>query len=173
MRVLILPVMFAGLLVSAPALAQTPPFSVHNIYDTGSGLSEINGRTGDILATTPSRMPRSRREMNRGREAIWAANPTPTQIRNSTQRALRDGGLHCTIAELDMVGQLLDGTPLVEVACEEDGGLVIANSLPIQATDCFDLADGAGVIGPCRLPKNVAMIEAARRAGPLPTRAPE
>jgi hypothetical protein len=61
----------------------------------------------------------------------------------------------------------------VEVACEEDGGLVIANSLPIQATDCFDLADGNGVIGPCRLPKNVAMIEAARRAGPLPTRAPE
>lgn len=154
MRALILPTLAAGLLVSAPALAQTPPFSVHNVYDTGSGLSEINGRTGDILATSPSRLERSRREMNRGRESIWAANPTPTQIRNSTQRALRNGGIQCTIADLGMVAQLVDGTPMVEVACEEDAGLVIANSLPIRVADCYDLARGEGPLPPCSLPLN-------------------
>ena len=166
MRALTLLAFATASLAAAPAFAQTPPFSVHNPNDSGSGLSEINGRTGDILATTPSRMQRSRGEMNRGRESIWAANPTPTQIRNSTQRALRDGGLHCTIADLTMVDQLRDGTPLVEVACVENGGLVIANSYPIRATDCFDLADGKGPVGPCRLPKNVAMVAAGRDIAP-------
>lgn len=152
----------AASLASAPALAQESGQGVWPINnpDSGSGLSEINGRTGNLLATTPSRLERSRREMNRGRESVWAANPTPTQIRASTERALRNGGFHCTIAELNMVSQLRDGTPVVEVACEENGGLVIANSSPIQATDCFDLASGNGVLEPCRLPKNVAMVAA-------------
>jgi len=130
-------------------------------WDSGSGISEINNRTSGLVSTTPSRLPRSREEMNHGRNPGWIANPTPSQLRGQTERALRDGGFRCTIAELDMVAQLTDGTPVVEVACEEAAGLVIANSYPIQFNDCLDLADGSGAVGPCRLPRNVAMLAAS------------
>lgn len=163
MRALTLTTVLVAALATTSAVAQESGQGVWPAinWDSGSGISEIGGRTTGLVATTPSRLDRSRREMNRGRNPSWQANPTPALLRRATENALRDGGFRCTIAELDMVSQLRDGTPVVEVACEENGGLVIANSNPIQATDCFDLADGQGALGPCRLPKNVAMIAAA------------
>ena len=162
MRALTLIAVLTASLASAPALAQESGQGVWPSPnpDSGSGLSEINGRTSGLVATTPSRLSRSRAEMNHGRNPSWTANPTPTQLRSDAERALRDGGFHCTIAQLDMVSQLRDGTPVVEVACVENGGLVIANSRPIRVADCFDLVDGDGELGPCRLPKNVAMVTA-------------
>lgn len=160
MRALTLTALLAASLLSTSAIAQESGQGVWPSPnpDSGSGLSEMNGRTSGLVATTPSRLERSRLEMNRGRNPSWAANPTPTQLRSQAERALRDGGFRCTIADLDMVSQMRDGTPVVEVACVENGGVVIANTRPIQVVDCFDLADGNGVLGACRLPKNVAMV---------------
>lgn len=161
MRALTLTALIAGSLLATSTVAQETILRVPDSGEVpGAGISEINGRTSGLVSTTPSRLTRSRNEMNRGRNPSWAANPTPSQLRAETERALRNGGLHCTIAELDMVSQLRDGTPVVEVACVENGGLVIANSNPIQVNDCFDLADGTGAVGPCRLPKNVALVAA-------------
>lgn len=167
MRALTLIAMATASLTSAPALAQeggNPRGGpIGGSGDTGNAVLGFDTRSSAILATSPSRMPRSRREMNRGLEATWASNPTPTQIRSATERAILRGGLHCTIADLTMVAQLRDGTPLVEVACEEDGGLVIADSTPIRVADCFDLASGDAALEPCRLPQNVARVAGARQ----------
>jgi len=165
MRTIALTAFLATSLIAAtPALAQSWNDATVNRNDTGSGITAIGGRTGDILATTPSRLNRSRSEMNRGRESIFPVRPTPSQIRTTAELALERGGFHCTIAELDMVGQLRDGTPLVEVACEEQGGVVVANSTPVRAMDCLDIADGRGSIEPCRIPQNVARVAAARQS---------
>ncbi|HEX8661530.1 MAG TPA: hypothetical protein VF686_06660 [Brevundimonas sp.] len=154
----------AASLIAMPALAQQGAgvnvWHEGNLND-GSGVTAMGPNSGGLLATTPSRISSSRREMNRGRESNWARRPTPAQLRRSTELAIERGGLHCTIAEMDMVGQLTDGTPLVEVACQENGGVVIANSTPVQATDCFDLVGSTGVLAPCRIPANIALVEAA------------
>ncbi len=124
-----------------------------------------------VSATTPSRMERSRREMNRGREQIWAANMTPTQTRTYAERAVSRGGFACEIADAVIVAQARDGAPLVEIDCVEGGGLIIADTEPMMATDCLDLGPGAGLqtidaghIEACRLPANVASVAAERQS---------
>lgn len=139
----------------------------------GPSTSNFEGpwsvRGTGIRATTPSRMERSRREMNRGREQVWQANMTPSQIHGYAESALRRGGFRCTIAEAIMIAQLSDGTPIVEVACQGTGGLIIADTNPLQATDCLDLtvdggfdAGNRGRIGSCTLPSNVASVAATQ-----------
>jgi hypothetical protein len=124
-----------------------------------------------LMATTPSRMDRSRREMNRGREQVWDPNMSASQTRSYAQRALRRGGFDCEVADAVLVAQARDGTPLVEVDCAQGGGLVIADTEPMMATDCLDLVPGAGMetnsTGPveaCRLPGNVASVAAERQS---------
>ena len=124
-----------------------------------------------VAATTPSRMDRSRREMNRGREQVWQENMTPAQTRTYAERALRRSGFACQVADAVVVAQARDGTPLVEIDCIEGGGLIIADTQPMMATDCLDLGPGAGLetvdAGPieaCRLPANVASVSAERQS---------
>ena len=142
------------------AFSGTPAFA----QATNSDLRgvRIDGSTLGILATTPSRMGGSRREMNRGRSMNWAANPTPTQVRRGAERALERGGLQCTIVDVDLVAQMLDQTPIIEVACEEGAGLVVVDSDPIQFSHCQDLVGSTDVIGPCRIRRNVELVTAAR-----------
>src|ERR1700754_4036695 len=68
-------------------------------------------------STTPSRMERSNREMNRGRTTAWRRNFTPVQARNYAEDTLRRAGFQCTVAEAVMLHQLRDGTPILEVDC--------------------------------------------------------
>ena len=157
MRLLIPALAFAGLLLAAaPVLAQ----------DGSSEAVTSPGQLG-IVATTPSRIDRSRRELNRGRTQVWRTNMTPTQLRSYAEGALRRGGFQCVVHEALMVAQTSDGTPLVEVDCAEGGGLIIADTNPLQATDCLDLSPATGMaaangsrINACRLPGNVASVAA-------------
>ena len=149
---------FVATPAAGPAMAQDRP-------------SASNPGQFGVTATTPSRMDRSRREMNRGREQIWEARMTPTQTRTYAERALRRGGFACRVADAVVVAQARDGTPLVEIDCTEGGGLIIADTQPMMATDCLDLGPGAGLAtvdtGPieaCRLPGNVASVAAERQA---------
>jgi len=141
-----------------PALAQDRPNATNP------------GQFG-VTATTPSRMDRSRREMNRGREQIWDPNMSASQTRTYAERALRRGGFDCEVADAVLVAQTRDGTPRVEVDCAEGGGLVIADTEPMMATDCLDLAPGVGMetngtgrVEACRLPANVASVAAERQS---------
>jgi hypothetical protein len=141
-----------------PALAQDRPNATNP------------GQFG-VTATTPSRMDRSRREMNRGREQIWDPNMSASQTRTYAERALRRGGFDCEVADAVLLAQARDGTPLVEVDCAQGGGLVIADTEPMMATDCLDLAPGVGMetsgtgrVEACRLPANVASVAAERQS---------
>lgn len=120
-----------------------------------------------VTATTPSRMERSRREMNRGRNSSWRVNMTPSQTHSYAEDVLRRAGFICQIAEAVTVGQTNEGAPLVEVDCVDGGGLVIADTDPIMAADCLDLVPGSAVtretrLEACRLPANVAAVAADR-----------
>lgn len=148
----------AGTSITATAIAQDRPGAANP------------GQFG-VLATTPSRMEGSRREMNRGRERVWRANMTPAQTRRYAQDALTRGGFQCDVAEAVVVAQTRDGAPLVEVDCVEGGGLIIADANPMIATDCLDLGPDAGIeavdggrIEACRLPANVASVTAERQS---------
>lgn len=157
-RILISAAAIAFAASACPALAQD---SVNPGTTPGSSeLFNSPGVTG-LVATTPSRIGSSRREMNRGRQAVWNPNMTPSQIQTYAERAVERAGFRCTVADSAFRAQLADGTPVVEVHCRGAGGLVIADSEPIQATDCLDLPqaglpDQGDRIDACRLPGNVA-----------------
>lgn len=158
MRALSLITLSAALLAVSPVTAQDNPYT--------SNPAQLG-----IVATTPSRIEGSRREMNRGRDQVWRANMTPSQLHSYAQHALGRGGFVCSIAETALVGQTRDGAPIVEVDCADGGGLIIADTDPIVATDCLDLSPETAVIGrersrveSCRLPANIASVAAERDA---------
>ncbi|WP_324776502.1 hypothetical protein [Brevundimonas sp.] len=152
----------AAALVATSASAQTP--------GSGPGYSgrEVLGSPSDIgiMATTPSRIPSSRREMNRNRPAPFQVRMSPREARRYARDLVARAELQCDVSAAELVAYTVDNIPLIEVDCAE-GGLVIADSLPIQATDCFDLptpeqqAQEGGFILSCRLPGNVARAAAA------------
>lgn len=160
--------MRAGILIGAAAIAFAAtalPASAQDSVNPGSapGSSELFNNPGitGVVSTTPSRIGSSRREMNRGRQAVWSANMTPSQIQTYAERTVRRAGFRCVVDDSAFRAQLADGTPIVEVHCRGTGGLIIADSEPIQATDCLDLPqrglpDQGDRIDSCRLPGNVA-----------------
>lgn len=124
-----------------------------------------------VTATSPSRMDRSRREMNRGRATQWRVNMTPSQIRSYAESTLAYAGFVCEVSDAIVVGQTTDGVPLAEVDCADGGGLLIADTQPVMATDCLDLGAEGGIavregprVAECRLPGNVASVAAERES---------
>lgn len=157
-----------GFLISAVGVAfaiAAGPALAQEAVNPGSqpGSSEMFNNPGitGLVSTTPSRIRSSRREMNRGREAVWHPNMTPSQIQTYAERVVRRAGYRCTVIDSAFRAQLSDGSPVVEVHCQGAGGLVLADTDPIQATDCLDLPNAGLVvqgdlIDSCRLPGNVA-----------------
>ena len=121
-----------------------------------------------LRATTPTRIRSSYEEMNRGRVAVWERRLTPTQRQSYAEDVIRRGGFDCPVQEVEQVAQLADGTAIVEVACYGGGGMIIANTDPLQATDCMDLRAetdmSGGRLSECRIPANVAYVAAARQS---------
>ena len=145
-------VMLAGL--AGPALA-LPPQSTQE----PEGVRIYTPGQFGVTAGTPSRIAGSREEMNRGRNAP-ADPPAAPRAADLVARA----GLVCTVAEAAVVGRARDGGALVEIDCIEGGGVIIADSDPIQVTDCLDLAPDDGqagrrqrVISGCVLPGNASL----------------
>lgn len=119
-----------------------------------------------LTAGTPSRMAASREEMNRGRNA-----PASASVEDQAADAVARAGLVCAVAEAALVGRTRDGGALIEIDCVEGGGVIIADSDPIQVTDCLDLAPDTGqagrrqrVVSACRLPGNLGLAERSQSA---------
>jgi len=119
-----------------------------------------------VTAETPSRMAGSREAMNRGRNV-----PTGASIATLASDAVTRAGLICTIVEAAIVGRTRDGGPLIEIDCVEGGGVIIADSDPLQVTDCLDLAPDTGqaarrqrVVTACQLPGNADLVERSQSA---------
>ena len=125
------------------------------------------GQFGEV-AETPSRIAGSREEMNRGRNT--AIGPS---VQEQAADAVARAGLACAVAEAAIIGRTRDGGPLIEIDCVEGGGVIIADSDPLQVTDCLDLAPDTGqagrrqrIVTACQLPGNAGLAERARPAGP-------
>ncbi len=117
------------------------------------------------VAETPSRIAGSREEMNRGRNAVVGPS-----VQDQAADAIARAGLVCTIAEAAVIGRTRDGGPLIEIDCVEGGGVIIADSDPLQVTDCLDLAPDAGqagrrqrIVTACQLPGNAGLAERSAR----------
>ena len=157
-------------LVATPAAAQVLNSGVP-MGPGGSG-TEVLGNPSDagIVSTTPSRIANSRREMNRGRGTPFEVRMSPRQVRRHARELVGRADILCDVAEAEIVAYTEDNIPLMEIDCTEGGGIVIADTLPIQAMDCLDLAmpeeqaTQAGYALTCRLPGNVAVVNAARQS---------
>lgn len=119
-----------------------------------------------VVAETPSRLAGSREEMNRGRNI-----PMGASVQDQAADAVARAGLVCVVAEAAVIGRTRDGGPLIEIDCVEGGGVIIADSDPLQVTDCLDLAPDTGqagrrqrIVTACRLPGNAGLAERARSA---------
>lgn len=145
---------------AVPLMLLAVPASAQSLEGDISSLPSEMFNSGPMgsAAITPSRMSSTRLEMNRGREPRWHSNMTGSQRKTYAERTLARAGYRCHVVDTAFIAQLSDGTPLVEVSCRGGGGLIIANTSPIQATDCMDLPlqgdsrGGAGRIESCQLP---------------------
>ena len=152
-------------LTAAPASAQTPGMG------PGFSTSEIltNPHDAAAMAATPTRIRSSRREMNRGRRSPTEVHMSARQARQHARDLIQRAEIQCEVAEAMLIAVTEGNIPVVEVDCADSGGLVIADTLPIQATDCLDfgMSDPSANDEPfltCQLPGNVAMLNAARQS---------
>lgn len=137
----------------------------------GSSGVEVLGNPADIglLATTPSRIDSSRREMNRGRNTPFQVGMSPRRARLHARDLVERAELRCEVADAKVVAFTSEHIPVVEVDCGY-GGMVIVDSLPIQATDCLDLTPASAdpaedrFFLTCELPGNASRVAAARQA---------
>ena len=146
---------FAGPAMALPQSAREP-----------EGLRIYSPAQFGVTAETPSRMAGSRAEMNRGRNT--AVGPS---VQDRAAAAVTRAGLVCTVADAAVIGRTRDGAPLIEIDCVEGGGVIIADSDPLQVTDCLDLAPEAGqagrrqrVVSACTLPGNLDLAERSQSA---------
>ena len=123
-----------------------------------------------VTAETPSRIESSREQMNRGRNARMPP-PATADARAQAETAVARAGLICTVVEAAVVGRTRDGGPLLEIDCAQGGGVIIADSDPLQIVDCLDLAPDQGragrrqrVISACQLPGNAGLAEEGQSA---------
>ena len=157
----------AALLASAAA-----PSPVAAQFPMGGGGIDLNpGRIG-VDATTPSRIDASRREMNRGRrggDRGFRQDMMRGEVLDYANRVVRRAGFICTVLDAQVVARSNAQAPIVEVDCQEGGGMILADTRPIQATDCLDVPEEGIEIGyhhgtaVCSLPGNVASVAVARQ----------
>lgn len=161
----------AGLLALAATPAAAQISSGRSDEGPGNSRRDVLGMPSDvgILSSTPSRIPRSRREMNRGRASPFALRMSPRDARVYADQVIQQAELQCDIDDAMLVARTPDNTPVVEVACAEGGGLLVVDTLPIQVSDCLDLlpatdSSGEDALLTCQLPANVARVNAARQS---------
>ena len=158
MRVLALTgAILAGL--AGPALALVPQSA-----QEPEGLRIYTPGQFGVTAGTPSRIAGSREEMNRGRNT-----PDGLSAESRATDAVARAGLVCAVAEAALIGRTRSGGALIEVDCVEGGGVIIADSDPLEVTDCLDLAPDTGQVGrgrrvvtTCHLPGNADLAERAQ-----------
>lgn len=152
-------ILLAGL--AGPALALVP----QSAREPG-GLRIYSPAQFGVEAETPSRISGSREEMNRGRNG-----PIVRPAGELAAEAVSRAGLTCSVVEAAVIGRTRDGGPLIEIDCAEGGGVIIADSEPLQVTDCLDLAPDTGqagrrqrVVAACTLPGNAGLAGQAQSA---------
>lgn len=151
----------------ALAFAATPAVTQEtNGHVQTYGVEATRTFTGfGIDSTTPSRIESSRREMNRGRlggDRGFRSDMSPAETLDYAERVIRRAGFVCDVVDAAVAVRSNAYAPFVEVHCEAGGGLVVADTAPLQWVDCLDIpADGYEIshnntLEQCRLPGNIA-----------------
>lgn len=155
---------------ATPALAQTystPGGFTPNGHTETYGMEARSSANFGLDATTPTRIESSRREMNRGRrggDRGFREDMNRNETFQYAERVIRRAGFVCEILDAAVVARSNAFAPFVEVNCNEGGGLVVADTTPLQWVDCLDIpAEGYEVthnnrLGRCQLPGNVAAV---------------
>lgn len=160
------------------AFAATPVLAQN--YQGAVGVLSPNGHTETfgvegtraagalgLDATTPTRIASSRREMNRGRQGGdrgFREDMNRSETIDYAERVIRRAGFVCQVLDAAVVARSNAFAPFVEVNCSEGGGLVVADTSPLQWVDCLDIpAEGYvvthnNVLSRCQLPGNVASV---------------
>ncbi|WP_420479164.1 hypothetical protein [Brevundimonas sp. FT23028] len=154
------------LLIAALLLA-APPALAQEAGPAGSHSQIRDPSAFGLDAVTPTRLASSRIEMNRGRNTRLPPSISTAAGHRQALNALQRIGAVCTLVETRVVGRTRSGRPLIEVDCQEGGGMIVADDDPVIAVDCLDLAPDAGqggerrrVVSQCVLPANVAAVAA-------------
>lgn len=139
---------FAGPALALPQSAREP-----------EGLRIYSPAQFGEVAGTPSRIAGSREEMNLGRDTAITSS-----VQDQAADAVARAGLVCAVADAAVIGRTRDGGSLIEIDCVEGGGVIIADSDPLQVTDCLDLAPDTGqagrrqrIVTACQLPGNAGL----------------
>ena len=157
--------------VLALPVAAAPFPAAAQCMNGACGIDFNPGRFG-LDATTPSRIDASRREMNRGRrggDRGFRQDMMRGEVLDYAARVVRRAGFICTVLDAQVVARSNAHAPIVEVDCQEGGGMILADTSPIQATDCLDVPEEGIEIGyhhgtaVCSLPGNVASVAIARQ----------
>lgn len=162
---------------ATPVLAQNYQGAVGILAP--NGLTETFGVEGTrapspfgLEATTPSRIESSRREMNRGLrggDRGFRRNMSRPETFEYAERVIRRAGFICEVLDAAVAVRSNAYAPFVEVNCSEGGGLVVADTSPLQWVDCLDIPEGGyeishnNTLGRCQLPGNVAAVPPARQ----------
>lgn len=154
----------AGVVLASPAAAQEG-----NIGDPGDSTIHAPGDIGAV-AMTPSRLERSRIEMNRGRPPLGAsASLGRSAALGRAASLVARAGLVCEVIDAAVVGRSRTGEAVIEIDCARGGGVIAVEGDPVQVTDCLDLAPDTGqggrgrrVIAGCVLPGNTGLSQSAR-----------
>lgn len=99
------------------------------------------------VASTPSRIDSSSREMNRGRPLLQRADPIsndPAVWMRSAQAALSGAGRSCQVTEAIVVGRDLEHKAVYEAACADGPGFVVVDRRHPIAVPCAELVSGQG-----------------------------
>ena len=117
MKLIALSIVALAALAATPAAAQVS--SGRSDEGPGNSRRDVLGFPSDvgILASTPSRIPRSRREMNRGRASPFELRMSPREARNYADDLIERAALRCEVAEALLVARTGDNIPVVEVDC--------------------------------------------------------
>lgn len=112
---------------------------------------------------------------NRGRvggDRGFREDMNRTETLQYAERVIRRAGFACEVLDAAVVARSNAFAPFVEVNCGEGGGLIVADTSPLQWVDCLDIPpEGFEVthnntLGRCRLPGNIARAAPAGQSEP-------
>lgn len=156
----------ALLLPAGVAQAQSGP----GVQQQGAGQT-WNPHTIGAVAETPSRMERSRAQMNAGRERRRNMDELPEDlavIMAETQVLMERSGQPCEVTDAMVVGRGARNRPVYEAVCSDGMGYVVADNAYPEPIECGALAEGTGhrdrlpdgvVVNECALPGNEMTVD--------------
>ena len=171
-HILITSAAMAVAFAATPVLAQNFQGATDGLSPTG--LTETHGIEGTrapapfgLNSTTPSRIESSRREMNRGLrggDRGFRRDMSQSETVEYAERVIRRAGFVCDVVDAAVAVRSNAYAPFVEVYCDQGGGLVVADTSPLQWVDCLDIPEAGyqiehnNILGRCQLPGNVASV---------------